>query len=678
MSINLKTCDDACRHCVVKYIDKHKLQKGDQFKLTCKGIPQQYIPDSVLASLGTEPKAAIAMLDPVVWASEFLDWHCLDPDGSVWRRKTIENSLGSVTPFIEEEHLQRLREGKSAYHRPYQATMLRCNARWKIFRIGRQAGKTECLCVIIAWSMFTHENYSVEVIAPYQSQIDLIFGRLSEMISSNATLSNSVARNVKAPNYQIKLKNGSKVTGFTAGTRSGQEAGAARGQHANLLVFDEADYLSPKDIDSALAMIINHPDATVWMSSTPTGRRERFYKNCTDPAWKEFHFPSSINPNYSSSIDEYFRSQLTEDGYKHEVEAEFGEQEEGVYQLKYIEAAQSEYNYGQYKPEPGWTYMMGVDWNDVKIGTTIAVVGFNNPESKWYLVDKAVVSRSENTQIAACNRIAELNRYWNPEYIYVDQGYGATQIEMLHDYGMRALQSQGAKSPDARLRYNVKPYDFGGSREVYDVFTSQYTKKPAKPFLVESSVRRFESYSFKYPKSDTSYTEQLMGYIVDRVSVTGRPVYVARDEKAGDHFLDAVNLALVAFTLEKSRYGKPSYSAQVAIAPRFGEGGREDDPSDPKIKDRGEPLSAVAREHRPQLGRADNMIREKGKLIRDPYGEIPGANMAQTQTKLWAWPGWEYDKAKPKARSMAEATKEAQQRVFRNPSLRNRPRRAKF
>ena len=38
------------------------------------------------------------------------------------------------------------------------------------------------------------------------------------------------------------------------------------------------------------------------MSSTPSGKREKFYENCHSKKWKEFHFPSSINPNWNPEL----------------------------------------------------------------------------------------------------------------------------------------------------------------------------------------------------------------------------------------------------------------------------------------------------------------------------------------------------------------------------------------
>jgi replicative DNA helicase len=666
MSINLLDCDKACHGCIKKYIKKHQLKKGESFETKCSGIPEEYVPDSVAASLGYSDKdAVVAMVDPVTWAAKFLDWHCLDPEGKNWKRKTEEGTLGGLPPYNAE----RAKMGKSIFHRPYQAEMLRCTANRKIFRIGRQSGKTETLCIMIAYSLFTNERFAIQVIAPFQSQIDLIFGRISDLINSNATLKNSESRNVKAPNYKIVLKNGSYVVGFTAGTRSGQDAGSSRGQHANMLVFDEADYLSPKDIDAALAVIINYPNATVWMSSTPTGRREKFYESCHNKQYKEFHYASYVNPNWTPELEAYFRSELTEDGYKHEIEAEFGEQEEGVYQFKYVEAAQGDFEYDNMSPSPTWTYMIGVDWNDVKIGTTIAVIGYNPQDGMFYLVDKDIVSRAERTQLTACQRIAEMNRLWNPESIYVDKGYGATQIEVLKDFGGRAVRQHGPNHPDSRLRNIVKGYDFAGTIEIRDLFTKQPVKKPAKPFLVENSVRRFEQLQFKYPKSDIRFTEQLLGYIVARVTMSGRPVYEAQNEAAGDHFLDAVNLAFVAFALEKTEFGKPSYTQSIAMAGQFGDPGGAKNNRLP-VRDRNG--------HKPKSGRADLMQQDQS-IFPGSSGDLPAANTnVESGTKIWSYPGFGHDGPKPKPRTLREAFNTAAKRVGINKSRRRRPKRTKF
>lgn len=675
---NLNECDGECTSCVKKYIEKHRLRKGvkeDKFGIACGGILKQQIPDSIMAALGENAKTAVAMKDPVVWAAEMLDWHCIDPDGAVWKRKTQEGTLGKIERYDPNnpEHVKRAKEGKSPYHRPYQKAMLSCTSKRKVFRCGRQIGKTYTICVAMLHAVFTHEDFAVQVIAPYQTQVKLIFKNLEELIKNSGKLASSVVRNVKAPNYEIVLANGSSVAGYTAGSHSKQEAGSVRGQSGQMLCLDEADYLSPADIDSVLAVITNFPDATVWMSSTPTGRREKFYQSCNSRQYKEFYFPSQVNPNWSEELDTYFRNELTAGGYEHEIEANWGEQEEGVYQNKFIEVAQADYEYGTYKPNPKWIYAIGVDWNDMKIGTTISVVGHNPFDGLFYLVDKEIVSRAERTQLAACQKIAELNRLWNPAFIYTDFGFGSTQREVLHDFGMRQLEQFGANHPDARLRF-VKSYDFGSSIEITDPFTKQLVPKPAKPFLVENSVRRFEGNVIRYPRSDKQYTQQLQNYIIDHVSITGRPVYAARDEIVGDHYLDAVNLALVAFALEKGAFSRPVYSTEVGFAGRLGAGensGKENSLSNS--------FAQEAEQHKPKSGRASVVLPDT-RIIKPVNGELPASNTSvASEVKIWAWPGFGHDAPKPQARPLGEAMRQAAGRVLGNRGHGgNRPQRKKW
>tara|TARA_Y100000310_G_C20685627_1_gene818748 strand:- start:1151 stop:3142 length:1992 start_codon:yes stop_codon:yes gene_type:complete len=661
--------------CVKQYICKHKFTRGDpdaSFNLSCKGIPKEYIAPEYLAELGMNKKMATAMLDPVTWANLFLDWHCTDPDGAHWKRKHEAGTLGALPPYEEFQ----AKAGKSIFHRPYQATMLRCSSKMKVFRIGRQAGKTECLCIAILHALFTNEKFQVTVIAPYQSQIDLIFTRLEELIKSNPTLHNDMLRCVKAPNYKIILKNESRVLGFTAGTRSGGDAAAARGQSGGMLVFDEADYLSPKDVNAALAIITNFPNATVWMSSTPTGRREKFYECCMSREWKEFHYPSNINPNWTEELERFFRDTLTEEGYEHEINADFSEQEAGVYQSKYVEAAQTNYCYEDMYREKGWHYAIGVDWNDTKIGVCIAVVGFNPADNCYYLVDKKIVSKSDYTQLRGCEVVRQYNKLWRPFAIYIDRGFGATQEEILTLFGHRQRAKEGKGHPDARLAHIVHAYVFGSSIEIRDPFSKQLVKKNAKAFLVENSVRRFEQQDFRYPKKEEKelYTKSLLGYIVKNISLAGVPIYQQENEAAGDHFLDAVNLALVAFTLEKTDFGQPRYGTDVVFTEALGatEFGAEKPAS--RSNDMG--FSGGRRGHGT---RAANMGAGGTDFALPRNQGLPGAHLQTSVSKSpWNWPGFEYDAPRPPTRTYREAFAAAANRLAPRRGRPAPPRRKRF
>jgi hypothetical protein len=682
---DLNSCSQECFKCIKGYKKKHTLIQGQSFKINCNGIPAEYIPLEILQDIPEpEREIALAMVDPVAWAAQTLDWHCLDPDGEIWKRKNPEEYLAWKEKNPDTDIFE-----KSRYHRPYQATMLRCSAKRKVFRIGRQAGKTETLVIAMLYALFTKpgipasEGFKIILITPYQAQIDLIFNRMMQLVRSNPVTQNSIRRNVKAPIYTVELHNESIIRGFTAGTKSGGNAEAVRGQHGNMLVFDEADYLSSGDVDAALSIITNYPNATVWMSSTPSGKRERFFQTCNSKIFKEYHYTSEVNPMWNEELRALFKEQLTEIGYDHEILANFGEQEQGVFQNNYIQAAKSRYNYGDLSYKNTWTYTIGVDWNDIGNGTTISVLGFNPAENIFYVVDRAVVSREGWTQLSACQKIAEFNRVWRPIVIYIDAGFGGTQYEVLRKYGFDSLSdpAKGPTHPDSRLRDIVKKYDFGSKVDVHDLFTKRLTSKPAKPFLVESTARRFESNDIKFPESDEKLEAQLQGYVIDRITPTGNPVYKAGDKSAGDHALDALMLSVLGFTLEVTPLGKPKYDTGIAFSGKFGEG------TDPLIHqgdtvihqgNRSEQNKIERDRQRPSSGR-DSVVNKNASLF-GGQNKLPASNTnaGQQDAGLWAWPGFGSDSPKPKVRSLSEAGEHARKRTGFRPRSSSRPTRKKF
>ena len=677
--INLNECDKACLGCIKGYAKRHNLKSNQKFEVSCRGIPKDHIPLPILQAIDpSERETAKGMFDPVSWAASTLDWHCIDPDGEHWKRKNPEEYLSWREENPEDKILNN-----SRYHRPYQAEMLRCTSKRKVFRIGRQAGKTESLVISMLFNLFTkpgvpeHEGFKIILITPYQSQIDLIFNRMMELIRSNPVTQNSVKRHVKAPIYTLELHNGSIIRGFTAGTKSGGNAEAVRGQHGHMLVFDEADYLSSGDMDAAMSIITNFPSATVWMSSTPSGKRERFYETCQSKLWKEFHYPSSVNPLWNKEKEALFREQLTQIGYIHEIEADFGEQEEGVFQNSYVQHAKLDYKYGDYERRNMWTYTVGVDWNDVKNGTTINVLGFNPNVNTFFVVERHIVQRDGWTQLAACEKIAEVNRRWSPTAIYVDAGYGATQLEVLRKAGWDSLSdpTRGPTHPDSRLRDIVKSYNFGSKIKTHDLFTKQPIEKAAKPFLVEQAVRRFEAGDIKFPETDVDLEAQLLGYIIDRITPTGNPVYKAGNESAGDHALDALMLSIVAFVLEITPLGKPKFESHMAFAGKFGER------TDPVIH-QGDTVIRADKKHKNQQEK--DRARPEGKRTQIleqqslfPREGLPANNTNQNQnaTGIWEWNGFNRDAPRPKIRSLEEAGNDARKRQGIAPRRTGRPKR---
>src|SRR5579875_1030146 len=203
------------------------------------------------------------------------------------------------------------------------------------------------MIVFCLWFAFHHKNSRLLIVAPYENQVRLIFMRIAEMIRDCEELSNSV--NMTKNPFIASFGNGSTIMGFTAGANSGSQSGASiRGQRADFLFVDEVDYMSRDGIDAVLAIANEDPNRIgVWVSSTPTGKRGFFYDVCTNPdtGYKAYHFPSHVNPNFDDKMEGEFRATMTEQGYIHEVLAEFGEETVGVFNKDAVERAKSQYAY---------------------------------------------------------------------------------------------------------------------------------------------------------------------------------------------------------------------------------------------------------------------------------------------------------------------------------------------
>jgi hypothetical protein len=398
-----------------------------------------------------------------------------------------------------------------------------------------------------------------------------------------------VARDIKTPYHQIKFADtadckGAVIMGFTGGASSGSEGGAVRGQSADLILIDEADDMAEQDIIDAVQPIqVTTPKVQMMVSSTPKGKREFFWSVCVQsPHYKETFFPCTVLDHWDEVKDEVEKEGHTDAHFMQEYEAQFITQIEGVYQPQYIAEAEVAYEYGQlhgvfwegsaidiHKPMPLWVYSMGVDWN-TNAGVEVVVIGLPPNEIEWWVVNAINIPKHEYQQHIAMEKIIELNRYWNPKFIYVDRGYGNVQLESLQIFSDRARMSAPGTA-DARLKDIIKAYDFGKKIEYRNPATGQIEETQAKPFLVENSMRQFEQGRIRFSSKDFVLHNQLHNYIVAGISPSGIPRYGMNDKKIGDHRLDALNLALIGYVLEMSDWAVHTGEVtRILYAPGFG------------------------------------------------------------------------------------------------------------
>jgi replicative DNA helicase len=469
--------------------------------------------------------------------------------------------------------------------REYQEEMTKCSAIRKVFRLGRRAGKTQTLVLLALHKMFTTRDLRVLLFTPYESQIELFFTRILEWMDKSPTLSQSVKRVVKDP-FTLEFHNGSVLIGFTTGVKAGQKAGSSRGQEADIIILDEADLLSKDDMTTILPMLQRTDENSteekeLWVASTPTGKHDFFYDWANSPNFKEFHFTSLDNPAWNDEMEAELRQILpNKSDWEHEILAEWGEETEGVYQHGFIDRAltlatkyfpgHGIWDYEKSIPDHGCLYIIGVDWNKASNGVQIVVVEANpmlldendvekGVKARFRIVTRVNVDSVEFTQHKAIGTIIQLNRIWNPAYIYVDEGYGETQIE--------ALQRYGNEHKDSNILHKLKPINFSSMHEIRNPVSKMLEKKHMKPFIVNNSVSFFENNLVILNKSDREFEKQLRDYTVEKRSRDGRPVY----SEGNDHILDAFNLAMLGYTMEYTDLGRAMYVNNMKIVGNLGQ-----------------------------------------------------------------------------------------------------------
>ena len=431
--------------------------------------------------------------------------------------------------------------------------------------ITHNSGKTWALITLILHRMFTNEDYRILVVTPNISQLDLIFGGANEFLQTSPSLKSPGNRYVKTPQRLITLPNGSQMIGFVSGNES------IRGQAADMIVIDEADYLTSDDLSGLTAIMSEHKEVRVYISSTPSGSREQFWKWDHDPVYRSFHYPSMCRPNWDLDMEVEQKKENPGVKFVHEILAGYGEISEGVFQHSHIDVAllEGDYRYIDQRWEPGKIYTMGVDWNPVH-GTEIYIVGADPSgvfEKTYKVVDHGQVFREGNTQIQAVNEIVRLNRKWNPMAIFVDRGAGSVQVELLNEIGNLAPPN----TADKRLMNIVEVIDFGSKIEMRGV-RGGLQKVYAKPAVVENSVRMMEEFDIQLSKYDIVLERQLRGYMIDKIGANGRPVYKTLSDDIEDHALDAFVLALFAFTMKFSKLlGEPEIIPYVGFSGLPGE-----------------------------------------------------------------------------------------------------------
>jgi intein/homing endonuclease len=474
---------------------------------------------------------------------------------------------------------------------------------------------TVVLCADVLWwtvaqplaTMFNNGGtkqipFSVLIMTPMDSQIKMIFDTLMSLIADSPYLKEQITAVKRSDVNEIHFRSGSVIKGMTLGISSANKGTSVRGQSADMLMLDEADFI-PRDImeQSVLPIANTKVDTKIRACSTPSGKRELFYSWCTqglEIGWWSRHYPSwhHDNPNWLSiddalkqgrpiidSTEHKFRSVMAEDAYLREFGAEFGEESQGVYKHKHINSSLVNYfsNYDNhdtdifdpgFEQKPGNKYVIGVDWNTYKNGGQIVMLEYcaeptfieyfdheTNSDvkidctGKLRLFYRKGVKVQDATQRETRSEIIRLMTYYKVDYLYVDYGAGDTNVEELTHYGKQ--------HPSLGMSRKLFVIDSGASTEHYDPILQKMVKKRNKGLMINQSVISLEEGRLVLPKEEDSshrLVNQMRGYVIKNVTSRGDFTYDGED-----HVLDAFNLATYGFYYQFGSMLKTSYENKI-------------------------------------------------------------------------------------------------------------------
>lgn len=448
--------------------------------------------------------------------------------------------------------------------RDYQEEMLRDRSTRKVYRCGRRTGKTETMVVDGFWQACTRKNFRILYVTPYENQVNLIFMRMRELINDSPLVKQQVESMKNSP-YTIQFKNGSTILGFTTGAASGSGGASIRGQRADAIFCDEIDYMAENDYSTVAAIAGERVDISITASSTPTGKRGTFYRMCKDRSfgYNEHFHPSMHNPNWCKEMEAQFRAELNQQQYEHEILAEFGTEEAGVFDKDKLDEAMrfryytydklddiqrrnvdetiplEELLYDELTPAPPNPFRcVGIDWDKFGASSSIIILDYNVTMGKFQVIKRIEVPRGEYTLDNAVQWTIKVNEIYNPSWIFCDRGYGDYQLERLHIYG--------DEHPESGLKNKVVGWQFKNTLDVIDPVKKTTTKEPLKPFMVNQLALAFERSRVVLSPFDEVLHKQLVDYCVEKITESGLPKYTSKEE----HFVDALGLAYLAFVLK--------------------------------------------------------------------------------------------------------------------------------
>lgn len=455
-----------------------------------------------------------------------------------------------------------------------QHQILGSKKRINVIRVHRRAGKTFSMVILALYYVIMYENIKVLIICPGNSQVTEIFTNLRDFINGNPWIQPYLKSDRQANPQRMLFTNGSRITGFTAGSKGKGKAVSVRGQEGDIVLVDEAAYLSEDDWPVIKPIMLGDENRRwpprVYIASTPAYTRGVYYELCTsaemeaDMDLNRIHVSILDNPSASPEFIAECRAFCTNDlDWTKEYLAQFPELTEGVFPKALVDMSRRPFDYAtnlkaaQAEPRTSKppTRTIGVDWdksNKDGRGPNIAVLEALE-HGQFRCIYREEIPQSQFSLTVGRDRVAELNHIFRPEWIYVDRGMGEAQVE--------ELQLHGKRFPQSGLEHKVVGISFACTVDC-PMPAGKVEKKRFKQVMVSLLRTWFERKQLELAAADDRMYKDLLGYHIISQSET-----TIKFSSEHDHSIDAVGLAAMAMHQRVKNPYAPKRATRCAKVP---------------------------------------------------------------------------------------------------------------
>lgn len=205
----------------------------------------------------------------------------------------------------------------------WQSQVVRSNARYKVLRCGRRAGKTYLSCVIIIMNAMQKKGIYWFVAPYYRQAKEIAWQMFNEMIPRASV------RKRNEQELSFTLRNGSEIK-----LKGADNPDSLKGVGIDGIVLDEYAFSKANVWQEIIRPMLYDRNGWALFISTPLGYNH-FYDLWEDAGklegWDRFHFTTLDNPKISPNEIEQSRREMSEEKFAQEVMAEFTKIEGAIF-----------------------------------------------------------------------------------------------------------------------------------------------------------------------------------------------------------------------------------------------------------------------------------------------------------------------------------------------------------